>query len=107
MGHPNNMDFNRRSGRDRRKGWGLLAFYLAGGMEQRLHRERRIIPAPSGKPTNSERRVGMDRRMVIDTKYLNCGKCIDRRKTPRRIEDNIDEEAVERERYERLGPGWL
>ncbi len=54
-----------------------------------------------------EKRLELDRRKVINTKYLNCGKCIDQRKSIRRKHDRIDEEAVARERFNRLGPGWL
>ena len=55
----------------------------------------------------AKERSSYSRRKRVDTKYLYCGRCIDRRKSVRRQADRIDKEAVERERFARLGPGWL
>ena len=52
-------------------------------------------------------RTKKERRKFIDTKYLYYGKCIDRRSAIRRKEEQVDEVALERQRYIDLGPGWL
>ena len=94
----------RQTDKERRKDWGLLAYYVAGGIEQRSHEERRNQPETVSPP---EKRTGGERRKVINTKYLNCGKVIDQRSAARRYHDRIDLSTVEREKYNRLGPGWL
>ncbi len=99
---------DHRSGNDRRTGWGILAFYLVGGLEQRYIKNRRH----SEKQINNlemlnENRSEEDRRRKIKTKYLHLGKCIDRRNSVRRINDQPDHDAIKREKYKRLGPGWL
>lgn len=96
-------DEQRRT-KERRKDWGLLAYYVAGGIEQRSHEERRDQLESESMPEN---RIGTERRRMVDTKYLNCGKVIDRRSGSRRYHDRIDPSVVEREKYNRLGPGWL
>lgn len=95
-------DEQRRTRKDRRKDWGLLAYYVAGGIEQRSHEERRNQSEPI-----PEKRIGGERRKVINTKYLNYGKVIDQRSAARRYHDRIDPSAVEQKKYNRLGPGWL
>ena len=94
----------KRTAKDRRKDWGLLAYYVAGGIEQRSYEERRNQSESVLQP---EKRFGGERRKVVNTKYLNCGKVIDQRSGPRRYHDRIDPSVVEREKYNRLGPGWL
>jgi len=100
---------DHRTENRRRKGLGLLAFYLAGGPEQRYRSDRRTIKnkPPVSLNYTQEKRAREERRKVIHTKYLNCGKCIDTRKKARRSAEKIDMAAVEREGYKRLGPGWL
>ncbi len=97
-----------RSSINRRKGRGLLSFFIAGGVEQRWLDDRRTNGNnPITFDSMTEKRSGVSRRRVINTKYLNCGKCIDNRKNNRRTNDRIDQNAVEREKFRRLGPGWL
>ena len=100
---------DHRTGSRRRKGLGLLAFYLAGGPEQRYRADRRTMKnkPPVSLDFKQGKRTGEERRKVVHTKYLNCGKCIDIRKKARRSAEKIDMAAVEREEYKRLGPGWL
>ena len=93
-----------QSGQRRRKGWGLLAYYLAGGSEQRHQYDRRY-DSDLAEPHN--KRDNRDRRHVVDTKYLNYGKVINRREDVRRSNERVDETAAEQNRYSRLGPGWL
>ncbi len=48
-----------------------------------------------------------DRRKIVKTQFLGLGKCMNKRNTTRRKEDRVDEEAIERENFKRLGPGWI
>lgn len=97
-----------RSDKDRRKDWGLLAYYMAGGTEKRSFTDRRVSRTRGdGSSAGSGQRNGSDRRRVVDTKYLHYGKVIDRRAGVRRGADRLDEAAAAQERYRRLGPGWL
>jgi hypothetical protein len=103
------MQRGRHFGKKRRKGWGLLAYYLAGGSEHRYQTDRRYSQEEVDNEftANPGKRIASDRRCVVNTKYLNCGKIMDRREDVRRSNDHIDETAVEYEKFQRLGPGWL
>lgn len=95
-------------GKRRRRGWGLLAYYLAGGAEHRHQSDRRYSQESDGEVASSQKkRVSRDRRHVVNTKYLNCGKIMDRRDDVRRSNERFDETAAAQDRYWRLGPGWL
>lgn len=97
----------RRAGK-RRRAWGLLAYYLAGGAEKRSSADRRDIPYSAyDETTVEEKRDKGDRRKIVATKYLNCGKIMDQRAATRRNEDRVDPAAAERQKFQRLGPGWI
>lgn len=103
-----NSERERRSGKNRRKGPLFLAYYLAGGIEKRIQTERRgIKPSVLRKRFRLKKRNLADRRKVVNTKYLNCGKVMDQRVAARRSDDRVDPSAVTREKYNRLGPGWI
>lgn len=98
----------RRSGKSRRRGPRFLVYCLAGGTEKRNPGERRgIEESTQEKESCSEKRCRTDRRKVVKTKYLNCGKVMDQRAATRRSTDRTDPSAVKREKYNRLGPGWI
>ncbi len=99
----------RRFQQKRRKKGGMLAFYLAGGPEHRYQNDRRqtLAREKDSLGTSAEKRVGKDRRNIVKSKYIDCGRIMDRRDAVRRQTDRIDPEALERESMERLGPGWL
>lgn len=68
------------------------------------------IPFASGHVAENEipdHRSCPDRRRVVKTKFLFCGKIMDLRKTIRRSADRLNEQEIERERTKNLGPGWL
>ncbi len=94
--------------KDRRSKWNLMALFQSEDVTKGVMynpKDSNGLEYKSGSII--EKRTDVDRRKVVNTKFLNCGKCIDRRKNIRRSNDRIDEEAVEREKFRRLGPGWL
>lgn len=106
-GRPESLP-KQRSMKNRRKDCGLLAYYVAGGVEHRANAERRKTQhSAQAEEHPPENRKSCDRRKVINTKYLNCGKVIDQRDSHRRSQDRVDPSAVAQERLKRLGPGWL
>ncbi len=91
----------RRSRINRRKGWGTLVYYLAGGSEHRTSNDRRDTgenenDSHNGRPDTRPERERRQRKM--DSMYLYSCNIMDRRDGVRRKKDLMNSVAGKRKR---------